>query len=312
MLFATVRQRKIYVKSPTTVIRNGVNVDWLTLDMDEEWAQMDTILCVFTNGNVSVEQLYTYGARVLVPWECLQETGFLTVSVTGYVQDEKVMTTMNPDSGWNVVQNGTMTGSVPLEPTPSLYEQVLAATGNATSAAKIANEAAEAASAAAEALETASEEILQAASHAKQFADESMRNADASYTSATQAQTAVTQTEESKSEAINAAKAASASAANAEESAQSAQSAATRAEEAAKRAEQAGGGSVEVPTKISDLEDDTEIEMGPRVHAADAALCDLLGRFIPDTYATKEEVGDIETALDGIIALQNSYIGGDA
>ena len=29
-------------------------------------------------------------------------------------------------------------------------------------------------------------------------------------------------------------------------------------------------------------------------------------------YATKEEVGDIETALDNIIAIQNGLIGGDA
>ena len=35
MLYATVRQRKIYVKSPVTVIQNGVNVDTLILDMDE-------------------------------------------------------------------------------------------------------------------------------------------------------------------------------------------------------------------------------------------------------------------------------------
>ena len=29
-------------------------------------------------------------------------------------------------------------------------------------------------------------------------------------------------------------------------------------------------------------------------------------------FATKEEVGDIETALDGIIAIQENLIGGDA
>ena len=33
---------------------------------------------------------------------------------------------------------------------------------------------------------------------------------------------------------------------------------------------------------------------------------------ITDTYATKAEVGDIETALDSIIAIQNGLIGGDA
>lgn len=39
------------------------------------------------------------------------------------------------------------------------------------------------------------------------------------------------------------------------------------------------------------------------------ALCDDEGNFFTEHYATKEEVGNIETALDGIIALQNSYLG---
>ena len=39
---------------------------------------------------------------------------------------------------------------------------------------------------------------------------------------------------------------------------------------------------------------------------------DYLGNLIPEHYATKKEVGNIETALNNIIALQNSLIGGDA
>ncbi len=37
-------------------------------------------------------------------------------------------------------------------------------------------------------------------------------------------------------------------------------------------------------------------------------VLDIIGR----TYATKDEVGDINTALDSILAIQNSLIGGDA
>lgn len=36
---------------------------------------------------------------------------------------------------------------------------------------------------------------------------------------------------------------------------------------------------------------------------------DSLGNVINETYATKAEVGDIETALDGIIAIQNTLLG---
>lgn len=154
MLYATVRQRKIHVKNPVTVIQNGVNVDELLLDMDDEWRGMTSIVAVFTlkyaeketveekevtvAKEISKEMLYTFGEAVMVPWECLQYTGRLSVSVTGYVDSEKVMTTMLPDSFWNVVQNGAKTGDTPLEPTQTLYEQVLAAAGAANAAASAA------------------------------------------------------------------------------------------------------------------------------------------------------------------------------
>jgi hypothetical protein len=153
LLFATVRQRKIHVKKPDTVIQNGVNVDWLKLEMDDEWAEMDSIVCVFVNQyteeadgklekkEVSRQMLHTFGKDVRVPWECLEKTGMLSVSCTGYVDGEKVMTTMYPDSYWNVVQNGPVTGGETLEPTPSLYNQILAAAGEATAAAIAANQA---------------------------------------------------------------------------------------------------------------------------------------------------------------------------
>mgnify|MGYP007028187253 CR=1 FL=1 len=56
MLYATVRQRKIYVKAPITVIRNGVNVDTLILDMDDEWQEMTSIVCVLTWEDICYKQ----------------------------------------------------------------------------------------------------------------------------------------------------------------------------------------------------------------------------------------------------------------
>ena len=143
MLYATVRQRKIYVKRPETVIQNGVNVDDLILEMDDEWAAMDTIVAVFTlkytdEGEkvIAKEMLHTFGNPLRVPWECLTYTGQLFVSCTGYVGGEKVMTTMYPESFWNVVQSGPVTGDTPLEPTPTLYEQILSAYSKANEAAE--------------------------------------------------------------------------------------------------------------------------------------------------------------------------------
>lgn len=171
MLYATVRQRKIHVKNPVTVIQNGVGVDHLQLSMDDEWMDMDSIVCVFTTKytveeekteevekedgtkeevtttvivekEIVKEMLHTFGEPILVPWENLEKTGVLSVSCTGYVSDQKVMTTMMPDSFWNVVQNGPITGEKPMDATPSLYDQVIAAAGSAETAAKLANDVA--------------------------------------------------------------------------------------------------------------------------------------------------------------------------
>lgn len=166
MLFATVRQRKIHVKRPETVIRNGKNVDELVLEMDDEWTKMDQIVGVFvlryqvaTEEEVENEDgeketitvmkdreearevFVTVGEPVMVPWECLAETGLLSLSITGYVGGEQVMTTMMPDSFWTVVQNGPMDGDESIEPTPSLYDQIMAAAGRANTAAAAAETA---------------------------------------------------------------------------------------------------------------------------------------------------------------------------
>lgn len=63
--------------------------------------------------------------------------------------------------------------------------------------------------------------------------------------------------------------------------------------------------------------DDDETTIQDRLYVAvsgaavSAHLDDVLDN-ISRTYATKDEVGDIDTALDSILAIQNSLIGGDA
>lgn len=143
MLYATVRQRKVFVKKPTAIVRNSVNVDRLVLEMDDEWAAMTSIKCVFclqytedkTTKEIAKEILHTFGNDIEVPWECLTQTGKLSISCVGYVEDTQIMRTMKADSFWDVVQEGADTGDEPLEATPTLYDQVIAAAGAANSAA---------------------------------------------------------------------------------------------------------------------------------------------------------------------------------
>lgn len=172
MLCATVRQRKIYVKKPETVIQNGIGVDEIHLEMDDEWAAMTAIVCVLTlryqaeqdklgedgepetdeDGNpiketVTKEEVravnHTFGKPLPVPSACLAHTGLLSLNCTGYVGEEKRMTTMLADSYWNVVQNGPMDGPQFDEDVDlSVAELARIATAKAEAAATNANDTA--------------------------------------------------------------------------------------------------------------------------------------------------------------------------
>ena len=175
MLYAIIRQRKIEIKQPTYIVRNGVNVDTLHLEMDDEWARMDRIIAVFTLTYTKYEpapppekaaeapqqetpaeppipvlhtvqkmMLVEFGAPVTVPWEVLVETGTLTLSVTGYVDTLQVMRTAAAQSGWDIIMEGGDNEGVPIlpTPTPTLLQQLLDAAKGADDAATAANEAA--------------------------------------------------------------------------------------------------------------------------------------------------------------------------
>lgn len=75
-----------------------------------------------------------------------------------------------------------------------------------------------------------------------------------------------------------------------------------------------------IPVKISELVDDTKSNPinfaisadGARIAGySDCADKDFYGNYIHLTYATKEEVGNIESVLDEIITLQNNLMGGE-
>lgn len=78
-----------------------------------------------------------------------------------------------------------------------------------------------------------------------------------------------------------------------------------------------------VPTKISQLVDDTtkdfqvkwagecyEAKNADRADTAATSEADSDGNIFQNTYATKEEVGNINNAIDLIEAIQNQLIGG--
>ena len=73
----------------------------------------------------------------------------------------------------------------------------------------------------------------------------------------------------------------------------------------------AGGGSVDLSdyVKKEDLAT-ANVEFAECANSAVMADCDNAGNMITLYYATKEEVGDIEAALDSILAIQGTIVGG--
>ena len=227
MLYATVRNRKISVKKPTTIPKGSQNVDTLQIDFDEEWDGLAKS-CVFVNhyvqeektqrtvttvttttetknadgeviggssektetttvyevlaegdeelkdteetitevnsvdgenGNTTTTTVKTTttidkpvvrtteadvkvevavnGNLAIVPWECLVNVGQLSISIVGVNSDNaQVMTTVEADSFWEVLENGEDEGDNPGEATPTLVEQLMTASGRAEVAAK--------------------------------------------------------------------------------------------------------------------------------------------------------------------------------
>lgn len=90
-----ITNRKVYLKNPRFV-QGGINADEIVVFSDEEWNECDTILVTFNNE--CAEQPITYllpGLKktMIVPKLALKEVGDLYISFTGYVGNEKRLTT---------------------------------------------------------------------------------------------------------------------------------------------------------------------------------------------------------------------------
>lgn len=93
---AVVTNRKIYLKHPRFV-QGGINADELVIFADEEWDECTTILVTFTHESDDISPV-TYllpglGKPANVPKSVLEEAGDLYISLTGYVGEEKRITT---------------------------------------------------------------------------------------------------------------------------------------------------------------------------------------------------------------------------
>lgn len=90
-----INNRKVYLKNPRFV-QGGINADEIVVFPDEEWEECDTILVTFDNKSMEAPITYLLPGikqSMLVPKSALEKSGDLYISFTGYVGEEKRLTT---------------------------------------------------------------------------------------------------------------------------------------------------------------------------------------------------------------------------
>lgn len=90
-----INNRKVYLKNPRFV-QGGINADEIVVFPDEEWEECDTILVTFDNTSIDAPITYLLPGikqNMLVPKSALEQPGDLYISFTGYVGEEKRLTT---------------------------------------------------------------------------------------------------------------------------------------------------------------------------------------------------------------------------
>lgn len=134
--------RRITCRNPR-IVANGQEADTLTLDLDNEWGELDKIVLVLGERNRAVKTVWT-GEAVYVPSQLLDVPGYLPVSVVGYGADGLPrVTTASADSLLRVVPSGLVDGDDPYPEQPDVLSRLLDGIDDAEGAAERANEAAQ-------------------------------------------------------------------------------------------------------------------------------------------------------------------------
>ena len=89
-----IKQRKVYLPN-RNFVQGGINSDEVAVFPDLEWEDCDTLLITMKNENVDNPGTYLIkpGESLLIPKAILEKPGLLYFSFTGYVGEEKRITT---------------------------------------------------------------------------------------------------------------------------------------------------------------------------------------------------------------------------
>ncbi len=114
---------RVEIVEDETLVAGEVKVHATEFDFGESWGEYPVKVAVFKNGGVEVEQLIVDGACE-IPWEALVSPGELYIGVRGESADKRRPTLWSEAV---TVNEGTEAADESREPTPDVWQQLLAA-----------------------------------------------------------------------------------------------------------------------------------------------------------------------------------------
>lgn len=119
-----IRVRKQVLTCRQTVIAGSVNFVKAKFMFDDEWLGTE-IHIIFSNGDIPEKEIVLDDTlECVVPWEVLETEGDLYVSAVGLLDGDVRISTKLMDNPITVYPHGSMGGSDPLPPTPTVWDEL--------------------------------------------------------------------------------------------------------------------------------------------------------------------------------------------
>lgn len=122
-----VKKRVLTCKKP--LVSENVETYSISVNVDEEWSGFNTRVVFYNNameiGEDNPKNVVTQDiADVTIPWEVLQEPGYLYLTLIG-TKDNEVIKTKEMDNPIVINKAGISEGGTPLEPTPDTIQIII-------------------------------------------------------------------------------------------------------------------------------------------------------------------------------------------
>lgn len=116
-----IRVRKQVLTCRQTAVANSVNFVKAHFEFDSEWEGTEKHV-IFTNDTVQKELILDESLECIVPWEVLDNAGYLYISVVGKIEDQIRITVKRMDDPVTVYDSGDLGGVEPYPPTPDAWD----------------------------------------------------------------------------------------------------------------------------------------------------------------------------------------------